>query len=170
MSPLWEATRDLHHACEAHPVGAAMAKGTPPLAWYAGWLQVLYQYHYAIDPHLPECVHRADRIAADLQATGITPTPSASTAERVAALTDDTAIAGAAYVLTGAHLMGGELMRRRLDGYPTKHLEWDDRKAALSVLQTYRTREDLAPAARECFAGLLAGMDEILGAEALTGA
>ena len=28
--PLWEYTRDLHHACEAHIVGGAMATGNPP--------------------------------------------------------------------------------------------------------------------------------------------
>jgi hypothetical protein len=27
MKPLWEITRDLHHACEEHPVGAAMIAG-----------------------------------------------------------------------------------------------------------------------------------------------
>lgn len=69
--------------------------------------------------------------------------------------------AGAGYVLTGAHLMGGEIMRRRLDGFPTKRLEWDDRKAALAVLQSMRGRDDLADAARACFSALLASMDEI---------
>jgi hypothetical protein len=74
---------------------------------------------------------------------------------------DEKRIAGAAYVLTGAHLMGGEVMRRRLDGYPTSHLEWDDRKAALAVLQDFRKQEDIVQEARDCFAALLAVMDEI---------
>ena len=82
-------------------------------------------------------------------------------ARYVETLTDERAIAGAGYVLTGAHLMGGEIMRRRLDGFPTQHLEWDDRKAALAVLQSMRGRDDLADAARACFSALLASMDEI---------
>jgi hypothetical protein len=70
-------------------------------------------------------------------------------------------IDGAIYVLTGAHLMGGEIMRRRLEGFPTKHLEWEDRKAALTILQQYRLRDDIGEEARDCFAALLKIMDEI---------
>ncbi len=70
-------------------------------------------------------------------------------------------IAGAAYVLTGAHLMGGEIMRRRLVGYPTSHLEWPDRKAAISELMKFREREEIAQEARNCFQALLDIMDEI---------
>jgi hypothetical protein len=70
-------------------------------------------------------------------------------------------IAGAAYVLTGAHLMGGEIMRRRLVGYPTTHLEWDDRKAALVELNKFREREDIVEESKNCFHALLKIMDEI---------
>ena len=76
-------------------------------------------------------------------------------------LTDEKRIAGAAYVLTGAHLMGGEIMRRRLEGFPTKHLEWDDRKEAIAILQQYRTRDDISEEAKDCFRALLTIMDEI---------
>jgi hypothetical protein len=57
--------------------------------------------------------------------------------------------------------MGGEIMRRRLEGFPTLHLEWDDRKEAIAVLQTYRTRDDITQEARDCFQALLNVMDEI---------
>jgi hypothetical protein len=79
----------------------------------------------------------------------------------VASLNNEKAIAGAAYVLTGAHLMGGEIMRRRLEGFPTLHLEWDDRKESIAVLQSYRTRDDITEEARGCFQALLNVMDEI---------
>jgi heme oxygenase len=165
MTPLWEATRDLHHACEEHPVGAAMASGQPPMAWYAQWVKALYQIHSVLDDHLPAEAHRCDRLLADLQLIG-RPVPVVyAAAQYAASLTDEKRIAGAAYVLTGAHLMGGEVMRRRLQGFPTSHLEWDDRKAALAVLQTLRTREDIAQEARDCFAALLAVMDEIEASE-----
>jgi len=163
MTPLWDATRDLHHACEAHAVGAAMASGTPPVEWYAKWVMALYQIHSELDPSLPEIARRTNRLSTDLQDLGITVGPLQAASNYAATLTNETQIAGAAYVLTGAHLMGGEIMRRRLAGFPTKHLEWDDRKAALAVLQTYRQREDIVQQARDCFGALLEIMDEIEG-------
>lgn len=159
--PLWEATRDLHHACEAHVVGKAMASGSPPLFWYAMWLEALQAIHDVVDPTLPECLHRASRLAQDIDEmeTDVF-TPDA--AKRYAAsLKSEKQIAGAAYVLTGAHLMGGEIMRRRLENYPTNHLLWDDRKAALVELNKFRERNDIAEEARECFYALLSIMDEI---------
>jgi hypothetical protein len=91
--------------------------------------------------------------------------PSNAAVRYVQSLTTDVALAGAAYVLTGAHLMGGEIMRRRLSGYPTLHLEWDNRAIALMELKTLRNREDIAQSARDCFEALLAVMDEILVGE-----
>ena len=81
--------------------------------------------------------------------------------EYVNDLKDAKKIDGAIYVLTGAHLMGGEIMRRRLEGFPTKHLEWSDRKKAIAILQEYRTRDDIGEEARDCFQALLKIMDEI---------
>jgi len=159
--PLWEATRDLHHACEAHPVGKAMASGQPPLHWYAGWLQALRAIHLVVDPTLDPCLHRVDRLSDDIDALGIAAgTPDAATAY-ASSLTDEKRLAGAAYVLTGAHLMGGEIMRRRLEGFPTAHLTWDDRKSALVELNRFREREDIAGEAVACFRALLSIMDEI---------
>jgi len=164
MSPLWEGTRDLHHACEEHPVGAAMASGNPPKDWYAKWVMALLQIHTYVDKHTPAAVQRAKRLRADLVATGVDVVPLMAAAKYTRSFKNNPkAVAGAAYVLTGAHLMGGEVMRRRLEGFPTKHLEWDDRKAALAVLQTYRERDDVVQESRDCFAALLAVMDEIKG-------
>lgn len=159
--PLWEATRDLHHACEAHPVGKAMATGKPPELWYAKWLEALHTIHVVVDAHLPECIHRTGRLASDLRSMNVG-TGSSGVARLYAdSLTDERKVAGAAYVLTGAHLMGGEIMRRRLEGYPTEHLLWDDRKEALVELNKFRERDDIAEEARACFHALLAIMDEI---------
>jgi hypothetical protein len=65
--PLWESTRDLHHACEAHAVGGAMATGKPPRIWYKAWLMALYQIHSAVDANSPKCIGRTMRIFKDLQ-------------------------------------------------------------------------------------------------------
>lgn len=161
MSVLWNATRDLHHACEQHVVGAAMAAGTPPPAWYADWLQALHQLHEVVDTTLPPALGRVDRLNADLLAGGLTAHLSPVAAAYAATLTDEPALAGAAYVLTGAHLMGGEVMRRRLDGFPTSHLEWEDRRDGLAWLKPVRERAEISQQARDCFAALLAIMDEI---------
>jgi len=163
MGPLWEATRDLHHACEAHPVGAAMAGGAPPVEWYAQWLQALHTIHSVVDPTLPPCLHRVERLAQDLESMAIDIPQSAAAKAYAQSLVTEVELAGAAYVLTGAHLMGGEIMRRRLTGYPTTHLEWADRQEALNELKPLRQRPDIAQSARDCFAALLAVMDEMIG-------
>ena len=159
VSVLWEATRDLHHACEAHPVGAAMAAGTPPEAWYACWVTALHQLHQVVDGTLPPTLNRVGRLEADIAASSLQQ-PLQAAARYAASLTTEPALAGAAYVLIGAHLMGGEIMRRRLLGFPTAHLEWDDRKDGLAWLKIARDRGEVAQEARDCFAALLAVMDE----------
>lgn len=161
-SPLWLATRDLHHACEAHPVGGAMAVGQPPPLWYAHWLRALRQLHYDVDVTLPVELGRVDRLTDDLNTLALRTKDVDAATAYAATLTTPDALDGAAYVLTGAHLMGGEIMRRRLTGYPTRHLEWDDRKVGLAWLKAVREREELAQQARDCFAALLAIMDEIV--------
>lgn len=161
ISPLWAATRDLHHACEQNPVGAAMAAGTPPMAWYVDWLMALRQLHEVVDAALPKDLGRVERLTADLIDSNVPAHVSAVAARYGKTLLDEKALAGAAYVLTGAHLMGGEIMRKRLAGYPTSHLEWDDRKLGLAWLKPVRERLEIAEPARNCFAALLGIMDEI---------
>jgi heme oxygenase len=160
-NPLWEATRDMHHACEHHPVGAAMASGQPPRQWYAAWLTALRQIHEVVDAGLPESLHRVTRLEADIAAMGLPTPPLNAAAQYAAQLNTKGALAGAAYVLTGAHLMGGEIMRRRLENFPTEHLTWDDRKQALGELNKLRAAEGITQESRDCFKALLNIMDEI---------
>jgi heme oxygenase len=162
--PLWESTRDLHHACEAHAIGESMATGHPPKIWYKAWIQALHQIHSAVDPHVDDYIKRVTQLDLDLADLEETVAPLAAATEYVATLDNALSIDGAAYVLTGAHLMGGEIMRRRFqghEGYPTSHLTWEDRPASLATLQTYRTRDDISEQARDCFQALLKIMDEI---------
>jgi heme oxygenase len=142
-----------------------MAGGAPPVEWYTQWLEALKTIHTAVDPTLHPVLHRVKRLEQDIADMRIEIPQSNAAAQYVQSLTTDVALAGAAYVLTGAHLMGGEIMRRRLSGYPTSHLEWDDRATALTELKTLRNREDIAQSARNCFGALLAVMDEILVGE-----
>jgi len=161
-SELWNATRDLHHACEQHPVGGVMAIGKPPAIWYRAWLQVLLQLHEVVDQHLPSTVHRVQRIKTDIATLNIEVTSIKAAENYANTLTNSTAIVGAAYVLTGAHLMGGEIMRRRLEGFPTEHLSWDSRPEALKCLTQLRESPGVIQPARDCFKALLDSMDEIL--------
>jgi hypothetical protein len=138
-----------------------MATGKPPRIWYTAWLVALNQIHSIVDPHMPDVLGRTDRLVEDINNTYIDLPLIEAAKVYTLTLTDEKRIAGAAYVLTGAHLMGGEIMRRRLEGFPTKHLEWDDRKEAIAILQQYRTRDDIGEEAKDCFKALLTIMDEI---------
>ena len=158
---LWENTRELHHACEAHPVGAAMASGEPSMEWYAGWLETLRVIHSTLDNHMPKSAHRVSELEQDLKACGFFVSTPASAKKYAESLKTQDELDGAAYVLTGAHLMGGEIMRRRLVGYPTNHLLWEDRKETLNYLLSLRDREELTQTSINCFQALLDSMDEI---------
>lgn len=159
--PLWEATRDLHHACEQHIVGSAMASGDPPKIWYAAWLMALHQIHSLIDEYVDSLVARENLILDDISTMEIEIEPLNEAIKFVESLTTQDDIDGTIYVLMGAHLMGGEILKKRLVNFPTKHLEWEDRKYAIGILQQYRTRVELAQPARNCFNALLSVMNEI---------
>ena len=137
-----------------------MSSGKPSMIWYAAWIKALLQIHSFVDRHAPKSIHRTERLMQDNSSAGDVVELVAAN-DYIRTLDNPNALSGALYVLTGAHLMGGEIMRRRLEGYPTSHLEWEDRKEALAELQVLRTRGELGPEARACFAALLSVMDEI---------
>ena len=161
---LWQQTRDLHHACEEHTAGSVMASGKPPIQWYADWLQALLLIHSVIDEHSVDEIRRVERLKKDLENT-VTPRDMKVAEQYAQSLKAEKEIAGATYVLLGAHLMGGEVMRRRLIDYPTSHLEWNDRKVALAELKKIKERDDIVQEARNCFYTLLQVMNEIEGIE-----
>lgn len=157
---LWQETRDLHHACEKHTVGSAMASGSPPWQWYSDWLQALLDIHRVIDEQSNSATRRVERLEEDLK-NAFTPRDLTVAKNYANSLKTEQDIAGATYVLLGAHLMGGEVMRRKLIIYPTSHLEWEDRKVALQELQKIKERTDIVEQAKNCFHALLSTMDEI---------
>lgn len=164
--PLWESTRKYHHACEEHPVGAAMASGEPPIEWYTSWIATLLILHQVVDHFVPDEAKRSEELSLDLQELAPkevwVPSPAMLFQSHFdQSLLEEEIIEGFAYVLTGAHLMGGEIMRRRLKGYPTYHLQWENRKESIAYLQTLREREELTEGAVACFETLLKCMDQI---------
>ena len=157
-------TKDLHHACEAHPVGAAMSAGTVDEQTWADWLGCLFVVHETLDRSLPDELRRVDRIALDIAAMGdVKPTLNKAAVRYAAGLLESAyAIRAATYVFTGAHLMGGEVMRRRLeDRLPCAHLRWDDRRASLDLWRPYRECVGISAQARDAFAAILKMMDEM---------
>lgn len=166
MGPLWHATRELHHAAEQHPVGAAMAAGTISPRWWLDWCGALRTIHAELDPHLPEALHRVARLDSDCaHMAPLQPRPSYAAAQFAAQLLNPGLIDGAAYVFTGAHLMGGAITDRALAGsLPCQHLRWDDRRAALEAWKPWRSSDDpsVANGARTAFAAVLAIMDGVL--------
>lgn len=161
---LYTLTRDLHHICEDHPVGASMSRGDVPAQWWADWLYSLFRIHRIIDADIDPSLQCADRLEADIKATSVDPRknlPAVSFCEKLKG--DENLRTAAHYVLTGAHLMGGQVMKKTIgDRLPTLHLQMDNRKEVLNIWKPYRERVDVAEEARIVFRALLDIMDEIV--------
>lgn len=160
---LFKATRDLHHACEAHPLGERMAAGNITRAEWAGWLTAFRTLHQVVDPALPAHMHRDGLLAADLSVLPHVPPSRAALTFAREMCGDDTT--GAAYVLHGAHRSGGRVLAPTLvkRGLPCAHITYRHPDAVQAWVKTIRDRGDLAQQARATFACLLAVMDEIDG-------
>ena len=162
MTSLYEETRDLHHACEAHAVGQRMAAGTVTAQEWADWLAAFRTLHAAIDPHLPAHMARGAQLEADL---ALLPAPrrGRAAADVAASLTDYRAIEAAAYVLHGAHRRGGRVLAAKMSatGLPHAHVAYAQPAEVEALVKGLRNRIDLAAGARSVFAGLLSVMDEI---------
>jgi heme oxygenase len=162
MTTLYEATRDLHHACEAHAVGQRMTAGTVTRQEWANWLAAFRAVHVVIDPHHPAHMARLALLDADL---ALLPAPrDGQAADMLAAtLTTPTSITAAAYVLHGAHRRGGRVLASIMGkaGLPTAHVIYPLPAEVEALVKSLRDRAELADGARAVFAGLLAVMDEI---------
>jgi heme oxygenase len=161
---LRDATRELHHAAERHAVGSAMSAGTIGPQRWSDWLGALLVVHGIIDPSLPAPLRRAEAVARDLNRLAGYPPRWCASAARYAVGANHEA---AAYVFTGAHLMGGAIMARKLgDRLPCEHLAWHDRASAVRLWEPLRERADLVLPAREAFGAILHIMDEIVSHDA----
>lgn len=164
---LFSLTRDLHHACEEHPVGGSMSRGDVHPQHWADWLGVLHAVHSLIDPEIDPAFSRVPEIERDMQAMadmGYQPRSLETAAQTVDAMKRDAKLREAAhYVITGAHLMGGQVMRVKIGGrLPTEHLVLADRPALMDLWAPIRERVDLADHARGVFRALLDIMDEMI--------
>lgn len=161
MTTLYDATKDMHHACEQHPVGQRMSKGNVTPQEWADWLAAFRTLHGAIDMTLPAHMSRDFVLTADLS---VLPEPRPSDAARRFAISLlGHEVVGAAYVLHGAHRSGGRVMAPKMAkrGFPTLHTVYRDPDAAKAWINDARDRSDMAQQARDTFGCLLAVMDEI---------
>jgi hypothetical protein len=174
MGPLWEATRDLHHRAEQHPVAKRMVDGTIVNQEWADWLHAHWTIQQVLDQHLPDYVRRTDAFARDLLEmlpTQANHSPAAETFART--LVDPVAIFGAAYLLIGAHRRGGRVIEKamRVAGrlLPSHHIEFADAQAAELFVRDLREKHHVADGARRAFAALIEILDEIEGRRYGTG-
>lgn len=155
-------TKELHHSAERHPIGSAMADGTISERWWVDWIQALLTIHTELDRHLPKSLHRVQELAKDLSESSLIPNINQAAISYVSTLTNPIAIEGAAYVFTGAHLMGGAVTDRALNGrLPSNHLRWENRQQSLTDWKPLRTKIELKEEASRAFAAVLAILNEI---------
>ena len=160
---LYDATKDLHHACEQHPVGQRMANGTITRQEWADWLWAFHTLHIAVDATLPCHMARESVLFADLS---VLPRARPSVAAmQFACDILDTDTTGAAYVLHGAHRSGGRVMAPKMAkrGFPSLHTCYRDPEAVKAWIDSVRGRMDMVDQARDTFGCLLTVMDEIEG-------
>ena len=159
---LKEKTKELHHAAEKHPVGQSMAEGNISDRWWANWLGALFVIHSAIDRWLPEAMQRVVQIAEDIAETQLPPNTNFAALDYARSLDTRQRAEGAAYVFTGAHLMGGAITARNIEHrLPVHHLKWADRQDVVRQWSPLRDREDLEAHALEAFQAVINVMDEI---------
>jgi hypothetical protein len=168
MGPLWEATRDLHHAAEQHPVAVRMSSGTISEQEWADWLHAHWTIQQGLDPHLPLCVRRSDALARDLlELLPVKGTHSPAATDFAATLTDPVMIFGSAYLTIGAHRRGGRVIEKAMRAagrhLPSRHIVFDDPKAAELFVSDMRECPEIAPGARSAFEALIKILDEIEG-------
>lgn len=160
---LFTETREFHHACEQHPVGASMSDGDINDQWWADWCSVLLSIHEVIDPELPEILWRKEHLKIDVSSCKKDPRPNNTAIKFVEELKTRPLLREAShYVITGAHLMGGQVMRMTIGPrLPNAHLHFKNRNSIVDIWKPYRDRLDLAEDAKEVFSWLLKIMDEI---------
>jgi heme oxygenase len=167
LGALHAATRDLHHAVEQTAFGQAMASGQISEQAWTDWLQALRVLHTRVDPFAPPVLRRADEVMQDIvemHGRGLKPRLLLSPQKFIERADDEQSCLGAVYVLGGAHVMGGALIAKRVAGrLPTAHLVYNDdgRRVAVAAVKELRDRDELAPAARACFAALIEIGNEI---------
>lgn len=168
LGGLWEATRDLHHRAESHPLAVKMVNGTISAQEWADWLGAHKIIQDAMDPHLPPNIQRARKLWQDLrELEPIEPVHSPIAEAYAKTLVDPVSIFGGAYLTIGAHRRGGQVIERAMREkgvtLPAHHIRFDDPQDAELFVKRLREQPELAPGARRAFEALYDVMEEIDG-------
>ena len=160
---LYELTRDLHHACEQHPLGQRMVNGSITPQEWASWLWAMRVLHQVVDHDLPEHMCRNAALTADLAVLPQARASRAAMHHAMHLIGHDAA--GAAYVLHGAHCSGGRVLAPKMAkrGLPTAHTSYRDPEAVRAWLAEVRNKSVYADQARQTFVCLLEVMNETQG-------
>jgi heme oxygenase len=166
MKPLWEATRDLHHKAESHPVAKRMVDGSITAQEWADWLHGHWTIQQRLDPHIPLYVRRSDALASDLLDLLPLQANSSPAAEAFAAtLVDPITIFGSAYLTIGAHRRGGRVIEKAMKdrgvNLPAAHIQFDQPQETELFIKKLREIPLIADGARRAFQVLFEIMDEI---------
>ena len=166
MGSLYEATRDLHHACEKHPLGQAMVTASITPQQWCDWLGALRLLHEKIDPKLPPYAQVSGELTLDMvDMLPMVPRPICAAQSFSHTLDTPERIGGAAYVLVGAHRRGGRVTEKRFKEagltLPTRHVHFFAADEAEALVKWLRDKEELTDAARATFQCLLDTMEEI---------
>jgi heme oxygenase len=154
-------TRDLHHACEHHPLGARMVGGANTAQEWADWLWAMRCIHQISDTRLPAHMRRDAALSSDL---ALLPVANPSPAAIGFALSiHDSNTLGVSYVLHGAHRSGGRVLAPKMAkrGLPSQHIIYSDPDAVQEWLDFAREQPQHVDMARATFAALLEVMNEI---------
>lgn len=159
---LYEATKDLHHACEQHTIGIRMNSGSITPQEWADWLWAMSIIHCAFDYKLPKGMSKQIQFFTDLESLP-EPNISPSALNFAWKLSEDESQLGAAYVLHGAHCSGGRVLAPKMSkrGLPTSHTVYKDREEVKQWLAEVRVKSEHTQQARDTFGCLLKVMDEI---------
>jgi len=158
---LYESTKELHHACEAHPVGQRMVSGAITPHEWADWLWAMRVIHSVIDDAVPEHMSRDRALSTDLDLL-VQARPSKSALLFAGSLVGIDC-QGAAYVLHGAHRSGGRVLAPKMAkrGLPTAHTTYKYPEIAQGWILDVRSKVELVDQAKNTFHCLLSVMDEI---------
>ena len=174
---LFKETIQLHHEAESHEFGAAMSKGELSEKQWADWMGALSQLYVVIDPYLPEPLKRTRDLFNDLlelSSKEIYPTYSFHAADVAGSITDGATnvgyIAGMCYILAGANLRGGQIVRKAVEkrSFPCSHLMFNEedvasKETAMEWLDNLRasTGTEVIKGAQDAFADMIDIMEEI---------
>lgn len=149
---LRELVQSHHQLAENNELSRKMASGTICPKWWADWVAALLTIHQSFDHCVPAPLTRVHELAWDVCHSEL-PIPTLAAAELAQKIQQDPLLQQAAgYVFTGAHLMGGAIIKKNLStDLSSRHLEWEDRATAIELWRPWRTKVELAPQAIYCF-------------------